>query len=110
LPALRRLARASTVFDPVADRIEGELLIKRGETDVAQPLLERALQRFEALSVPFDAARTRELLANLADPPVARQLLENALETYRRLGALPYVARVEAALAELPGNVSLARG
>jgi tetratricopeptide (TPR) repeat protein len=110
LPALRRMTKSRAIFEPVADRAEGELLIKRGEIDLARPLLERGLQRFEALSVPFEAARTRELLAHLADPPAARQLLENALETYRRLGALPYVARVEAALAELPGNVSFARG
>jgi hypothetical protein len=64
----------------------------------------------DALSVPFEAARTRELLARVADPPVARQLLENALEGYRRLGAQPYIEQVEAALANLPGNVSFARG
>jgi class 3 adenylate cyclase/tetratricopeptide (TPR) repeat protein len=110
LPALRRMTKSSAIFEPVAARFEGELLIKGGEVDLARPLLERALERFEALSVPFEVARTRELLARLADPPAARQLLENALETYRRLGALPYVARVEAALAELPGNVSFARG
>jgi hypothetical protein len=73
-------------------------------------LLGAAVASFDRLSVPFEAAQTRELLAQVSEPEVAHDLLESALETYRRLGAAPSAARVEGALARLPGNVSLAGG
>ena len=49
----------------------------------------RALARFERLSVPFEAARTREHLAALESPTAARPLLKAALSTYERLACTP---------------------
>jgi class 3 adenylate cyclase len=110
IPAARRMSEALTTFEPLADRAEGVLALRRGDNDAARPLLARAAARYEALDMPFELARTRELLALISVAPDSRALLEEALDTYRQLGAQPYAEIVEAALARLPDNVSLASG
>jgi hypothetical protein len=110
LAPARALAPAEVLLGPIADRAEGELALEAGSYEEARALLEPAVTTFDRLSVPFEAAQTRELLARASKPAEARQLLEAALETYRRLRATPSAARVEGALARLPDNVSLAGG
>ena len=110
LAPARELVPAETLLGPIADRAEGALELQAGQNVEARALLTSAVGRFDELSVPFEAAQTRELLAEVSEPADARQLLEAALDTYRRLGAAPFVTRVEGALARLPDNVSLAGG
>jgi len=74
------------------------MLAATGDSTGGARLLEQALERFEALLVPFEAARTKEALARFAGPAEAKPLLEAALETYRRLGARPHAQRVAAEL------------
>lgn len=110
LPTLRRHAQVRPILEPIADRSEAELALKRGEHDRARELLQRALGRLEDMAVPFEAARTRELLAGLAPPEEARRMLDDALETYVQLGARPYADAARGRLDELRGDVSLSGG
>jgi tetratricopeptide (TPR) repeat protein len=98
LPEVGRVAGSHAVLAPARDRAEGKLLAATGDSAGGARLLEKALKRFEALLVPFEAARTREELARLAGSDEAKPLLENAFETYRRLGARPHAERVAAEL------------
>ena len=81
------------------DRADGRARALAGDPAGAE-LLRSAVERFDAQSAIFDAARTRELLADAA-PDEARELLEAALAVYRQLRAAPQIARVEARLAAL---------
>ena len=83
----------------IFDRADGRARTLRGDPEGAQ-LLRSAVERFDAQSAIFEAARTRELLAD-AMPGEARSLLESALAVYRQLRASPHVARVEALLKAL---------
>jgi class 3 adenylate cyclase/tetratricopeptide (TPR) repeat protein len=94
LPTARRLAEASVVLQPIADRAEGKLALRDGRRDDARQLLERALRRFEELEMPFEAARTRELLADASEGEERTALLGDAWAAYERLGATPSVERV----------------
>jgi tetratricopeptide (TPR) repeat protein len=100
LAAGRRMAEASVLLEPIADRAEAEIAINDGRPADARPLLEKALARFEGLSVPFEAARTRELLASVAEPSERAAILRPALESYERLGAKPFAQQVRSALEE----------
>jgi class 3 adenylate cyclase/tetratricopeptide (TPR) repeat protein len=99
LEAARRMADMSVLLAPVADRAEASLALEEGDRARARRLLEGAVRRFDELSVPFEAARTRELLAQAVDESERQPILRTALQTYKRLGARPFVERVEAALA-----------
>ena len=83
----------------IYDRADGRARALRGDPE-GVALLRSVVERFDAQSAIFEAARTRELLAD-ALPEEARGLLESALAVYRQLGATPHVARVEARLAAL---------
>jgi predicted ATPase len=98
LPEVRSVAGSFAVLGPACDRAEGMTLAAMGDSVGGARLLEQALERFEALLVPFEAARTKEALARLAGPGEAKRLLEAASETYRRLGARPHAERVAAEL------------
>jgi tetratricopeptide (TPR) repeat protein len=95
----RRLSATTRMLGPIASRTEALLLLKQpGHRDRARELLEQALDWFEELAVPFEAARTREALADLVDEPRRTQLLAAALETYEQLGARPFAERVRTSL------------
>lgn len=98
LPEVGSVAGSFAVLGPARDRAEGMMLAATGDSVGGARLLEQALERFEALLVPFEAARTKEALARLAGPDEAKRLLEGTLETYRRLGARPGTERVAAEL------------
>jgi hypothetical protein len=97
LPEARRVSRGLAVLGPACDRAEGVLLRATGDAERGGRLLGKALDGFETLRVPFEAARTREELARLDGPELARHL-ERAYETYERLGARPHAERVAAKL------------
>jgi hypothetical protein len=88
LAIARANAAGNALLGPFSDRAEGLLEAHRGREREAGRLLRRALDQFEAMSVPFEAARTREHLATF-QPAGAAPLLRAALETYGRLGARP---------------------
>ena len=73
------------------------MLAATGDPQEAARLLGRALDAFEELPVPFEAARTKEDLAPLSGPGEAGHL-ESALDIYERLGARPYVEQVVASI------------
>jgi class 3 adenylate cyclase/tetratricopeptide (TPR) repeat protein len=98
LPEARNVARGMAVLGPACDRAEGVMLAASDDSAGAAKLLRQALDRFESLPAPFEAARTREELARLASPAEARRLLDDALEVYRQLNAHPHAKRVAATI------------
>jgi len=103
LPRARAFAGADVLITPLTDRAEGRRRIAADDLPGGEQLTRSALEAFERLGVPFEAARTREVLAGLADAPERQELLRSALETYDSLGATPHAERVRAALEELAG-------
>jgi hypothetical protein len=87
LPSAWANVAGNALLAPHCDRAEGVLHAESGRRGEAARSLRRALARFEELSVPFEAARTRERLAPFEPPAVARRLAQAARSTYRRLGA-----------------------
>lgn len=78
----------------------GSVAVAEGDPERALPLLRDALQRWQEVEVPYDAARTRVLIAHacgmLGDEEAAALELEAAREAFARLGATPDLARVDA--------------
>ncbi|HKD99197.1 MAG TPA: AAA family ATPase [Micromonosporaceae bacterium] len=97
LPAARAASGYLAVLTPTCDRSEGLALAAAGDTRAAEKLLRRAVTGFDRMSVPLQAARTREHLARLR-PDQAERLLRAALQCYAKLGARRDAARVESAL------------
>ena len=64
----------------------------------ARRSLTRAVAGFDRMSLPLQAARSREALARVR-PDRADELLRAALQSYARLGAKRDAARAESALA-----------
>jgi DNA-binding SARP family transcriptional activator len=89
LPQARARVAGNALLAPACDRAEGLARAQVGRPAEAGRALRRALARFERLSVPFEAARTREHLAALESPTAARPLLKAALSTYERLACTP---------------------
>ena len=98
LPVARRLDGGLALLPPNCDRAEGDLAATGGSTAAARSLWTRALEGFERVGVPYEAARTRERLAAVSTGEVAAALLEKALATYEQLRAAPAAERVRAAL------------
>ena len=82
LPLARARVGGNALLGPACDRAEGLAHAQTGRPAEAAWALRRALAGFERLSVPFEAARTREHLATLDPPTAARPLLEAGLSTY----------------------------
>jgi class 3 adenylate cyclase/tetratricopeptide (TPR) repeat protein len=101
LPNARRIGEVDRILVPVADRAEATVLLKRGSQTDARRLLEAAVSGFDELSVPFEAARTRELLAGLVEGPEREKLLRAAIEAYERLGAVPFMQHARSTLADI---------
>jgi len=98
LPVARGLDGGLALLPPTCDRAEGDVAAAGGDTAAARRLWTRALEGFERLGVPYEAARTRERLAAASAEDVAAALLENALATYERMRAAPSAERVRTAL------------
>ena len=99
LPVGRGLDGGLALLPPTCDRAEGDVAAAGGDTAAARRLWTRALEGFERLEVPYEAARTKERLAAASSDDAAVALLEDALATYERMRAAPSAERVRAALA-----------
>lgn len=97
LPAARTASGYLAVLTPTCDRAEGRARAAAGDIQGAQALLTRAAAGFDAMSVPLQAARSRERLAEVC-PAQADELLRAALHSYARLGAKRDAARTESTL------------
>jgi hypothetical protein len=100
LPEARALCGGMALLSPVCDRAEGASSAGSGEIAAARRSLSQAVDGFDRLEVPFEAARTRELLASVLPPTEARGQLEDAVSTYEAMGAEPHAARARALLGE----------
>jgi class 3 adenylate cyclase len=98
LPVGRGLNGGLALLPPTCDRAEGDIAAAGGDTAAAHRLWTRALEGFERVGVPYEAARTRERLAAASSDDAAAALLENALATYEEMQAAPSAERVRAAL------------
>jgi class 3 adenylate cyclase/tetratricopeptide (TPR) repeat protein len=96
LPHARAAAAGNGLLVPFCDRASGLLAGAAGDHRVALGNLRRAVEGFNALRHPFEAARTLEALAGFSSDGGA--LLQVALESYVRLGALPRAAAVRSKL------------
>ena len=101
IPSARSIADGMAVLGPACDRAEGLVEAVGGKRWTAIELLKGSLGAFERLSVPFEAARTRETLAGITGPEEARDYLEHAIAAYDRLGAVPSLERARAALSRV---------
>jgi hypothetical protein len=98
LPTARAASGYLAVLTPTCDRAEGRACAAAGDVRAAEELLTRAVAGFDRMSLPLQAARSREHLAQLR-PEDAEQLLRTALQSYARLGAVRDKARAESSLA-----------
>jgi len=101
LPRARARVAGNALLAPVCKRAEGLAHAQAGRAREAVRALRRALALFERLSVPFEAARTREHLAAMEPAAAARPLLEAARSTYERLECTPRQHAVQARLLTL---------
>jgi len=99
LPRISGLADGIASMGAAVDRAIGLIRASAGDTRGATASLRRALERFDDLSLVFEAARTREALAALVPEDQVGTLLQQALEAYERLEAQPHATRVRAHLA-----------
>lgn len=86
LPNARSNLAGNALLGPHCDRAEGLIHAEAGQPDAARRALRRALDGFDRLQVPLEAARTREVLATVEPAQTAEPLIEAARVTYRRLG------------------------
>ncbi len=107
-----RLARllGMPYLDAAAERAQGSVALAAGEPLVAAERLRRSLSGFQALELPYETARTREMLADaaesLGDDETARIHRDAARETYAALGAAPDLARLGGAASEDSGELT----
>ncbi len=78
----------------------GSVALAEDDPERALPLLRGALQRWQEVEVPYDAARTRVLIARacgaLGDDEGASFEIEAAREAFVRLGATPDLVHLDA--------------
>jgi DNA-binding SARP family transcriptional activator len=97
LPTARAASGYLAVLTPTCDRAEALARVAAGDTRTGEELLTRAVAGFDRMSLPLQAARSREHLAQIC-PGGAEELLRSALHSYTRLGAKRDAARAESAL------------
>ena|SRR5258708_461425 len=80
----------------------GQAHLRAGALDEAETSFAQALELFQAVPAPWQAARTWLALASVdqarAQPELARPMLELALSEFQALGAAPDAERAVAAL------------
>ena len=88
----------------------GAVLLAEGEPRAALVLLRSAWTCWQALTVPYEAARVRVLIASacraLGDTDSTEMELDAARATFERLGAQPDLARADALSAIRPDRAS----
>jgi DNA-binding NarL/FixJ family response regulator len=97
----------TSVLVATADAVRGALLLAQGESADAVQRLRRALETWQDLKVPYQAARTR-LLIGIAcrregDEEGGRLEIQAALDSFARLGAELDRRDAEQRLGEQPG-------
>jgi DNA-binding SARP family transcriptional activator len=96
LPAARATSGYLAAITPTCDRAEGVARAASGDLAGARELLLRAVAGFDRMSLPLQAARSREQLARVC-PELADGLRRAALRAYTELGAARDAARVASA-------------
>src|SRR5262245_5479695 len=112
LAALAALT-ATPLLEAIASRADGVTLLAAGDPGAALTSLRRALDHWQALDDPYDAARARVEIGRaclaLGDNETATIELASARATLVRLGAAPDVRRLDALTATpppIPGGLS----
>jgi DNA-binding NarL/FixJ family response regulator len=96
----------------LAGHARGAVLMAEGDPGAALPELRRAWHAWQALEVPYEAARVRVLIGlgcdALGDADTAEMEWDAARWSFRQLGAAPDLARVEALTrkSEAPGGLT----
>lgn len=88
LPVARRTIPGNALLGPMADRVEGLIVLSDGDAARAASLLRRAATGFRRFKVPIEEAWTLDALAE-ANPTRGEAQRAAALEIYARLGAGP---------------------
>jgi hypothetical protein len=87
---------------PFADRLEGRAALASGDPTTAAGLLQRAADRFEELSVPWERALTLvdlgRALADVGRQDDARATLDDAISTFTALGSVGDLERAREVL------------
>ena len=86
LPTARAASGYLAVVTPTCDRAEGLARAAAGDTRAAETLLTRAVAGFDRMSVPLQAARSREYLARVR-PDRAEELLQRGASLVRDVGS-----------------------
>jgi DNA-binding CsgD family transcriptional regulator len=101
-------AERATATSSVAIAFRGQALLAaaRGQVNEALDHARRSVERFDALPMPFERARTSLLLGQIhrrrKEKRLARQALTEALEAFETLGAPVWAERARAELARIP--------
>jgi DNA-binding CsgD family transcriptional regulator len=96
----------------LAGHARGAVLLAEGDPGAALPELRRAWHAWQALEVPYEAARVRVLIGlgcdALGDADTAEMEWDAARWSFRQLGAAPDLARVEALTrkSQAPGGLT----
>jgi hypothetical protein len=98
VPIANQQMEINALIAPTIERAEALLALESADTAAAAAKLRSAASRFDALSAPYEAARTREMLAELVADDERRELLAQALRAYEELDAAPRVRDLRAAL------------
>jgi len=97
---------ASVYLDAVTRTTEAQVLLARGDALASCRRAGEAVERFQALGLPYDGARAREVRGAAAqvinELDTAQLELAAARETFQRLGAEPDARRVAALLGQAP--------
>ncbi len=92
----------SAMLGAISACVEGSLALAAGEPEAALVAARRALQAWQELGAPYEAARARVLVATacraLDDEDTARLELEAARAVFAELAARPDLRRVDALL------------
>jgi class 3 adenylate cyclase len=103
-------ACAMPIVSTSAVQARGELALSRGAPDAAVSELRTAWRGWCDAGAPYEAAQARVLLGRayrqIGDLPAASLELEGARDVFARLGAQVQTRRVDALLADLPGDAA----
>ena len=90
----------SPMLDAITSCVQGSVELAAGDADAALVTLRKALQGWQELAAPYEAARVRVLLAlacrALEDEDTTRLELETARAVFEDLGARPDLRRLDA--------------
>jgi DNA-binding CsgD family transcriptional regulator len=91
--------QGSDLLDAMSAQAQGAVALAEGDAQAALVSLRRALQAWQELEAPYEAARARVLVglacAGLTDDDTASFELDAARDVFQHLGAAPDVTRVD---------------